>query len=58
MLLHSELVKTLAQADVKERFASQGFDTVGSTPKEFREHLKRETAKFAKIIKAAGIKAG
>ena len=55
--LHSELVKVLAQPDVKERFASQGLDTVGSTPEQFRDHLKRETAKFAKIIKTAGIKA-
>jgi len=55
--LHSELVKTLAQPDVKERFASQGLETVGSTPEQFREHIKRETAKYAKIIKAAGIKA-
>ena len=57
ILLHTQLVKTLAQADVRERFASQGLETVGSTPDEFREHLKRETVKFAKIIKTAGIKA-
>ena len=55
--LHAELVKTLDQPDVRERLASQGLDTVGSTPEEFREHLKRETAKFAKIIKSSGIKA-
>ena len=56
-LLHASLVKILAQPDVKERLASQGLETVGSTPEEFREHLKRETAKLAKIIKVAGIKA-
>jgi tripartite-type tricarboxylate transporter receptor subunit TctC len=55
-LLHAQLVKTLAQPDVRERFASQGLDTVGSTPEQLREHLKRETAKAAKIIKTAGIK--
>jgi tripartite-type tricarboxylate transporter receptor subunit TctC len=55
--LHTSLAKILAQADVRERFASQGLETVGSTPEQFREHLKRETAKFAKIIKVAGIKA-
>lgn len=55
-LLHAELVKTLAQSDVKERFASQGLETVGSTPEQFREHLQRETAKYAKVIKAVGIK--
>ncbi|HEV7802721.1 MAG TPA: tripartite tricarboxylate transporter substrate binding protein [Burkholderiales bacterium] len=56
MLLNAELVKMLAQPDVKERFASLGLDTVGSTPEEFREHLKRETANFSKLIKTAGIK--
>ncbi len=56
MKLHAELVKVLGQPDVKERFASQGLETVGSTPEQFREHLQRETAKFAKVIKAAGIK--
>ncbi len=55
--LHSELVKMLAQPDVRERFASQGLDVVGSTPEEFTEHIKREMAKWAKIIKAIGIKA-
>ena len=55
--LHADLVKVLSSPDVKERFANQGLETVGSTPAEFREHIKREAAKAAKIIKAAGIKA-
>ena len=55
--LHGELVKVLGQADVRERFASQGLDTVGSTPEQFREHLQKETAKYARVIKAAGVKA-
>ena len=55
-LLHGELVKVLALPDVKERFATMGLDTVGSTPAEFAEHLRTETARFAKVIKAAGIK--
>jgi tripartite-type tricarboxylate transporter receptor subunit TctC len=54
--LHAELVKALAQPDVKERFAALGLETVGSTPEQLREHMKRETANFAKVIKAAGIK--
>lgn len=55
--LHRELVKTLAQSDVRERFASQGLDTVGSTPDEFRAHIRNEQVKFAKIIKAIGLTA-
>ena len=55
-LLHGELVKVLALPDVKERFASMGVEPVGSTPADFAQHLKSETARFAKVIKAAGIK--
>jgi tripartite-type tricarboxylate transporter receptor subunit TctC len=54
--LHGELVKVLAQPDVKERFAGMGLDTVGSTPQALAQHIKSETARFAKVIAAAGIK--
>jgi tripartite-type tricarboxylate transporter receptor subunit TctC len=54
--LHAELVKVLAQPDVKERFASMGLDTVGSTPQALAQHIRSETARFAKVIAAAGIK--
>lgn len=55
--LHAELVKSTRQPDVKDRFASDGTQMVGSTPEEFTAMVKGETAKSAKIIKAAGIKA-
>ena len=54
--LHAELVKSTRQPDVKDRFASDGTQMVGSTPEEFAAMVKGETAKWAKIIKAAGIK--
>ncbi len=55
--LHSELVKVLADPDTKERLLSQGLDVVGSTPGEFTALIKSEQVKWAKIIRAAGIKA-
>lgn len=54
--LHAELVKITRQPDVKDRFASDGTQVVGSRPEEFAAVVKSETAKWAKIIKAAGIK--
>jgi tripartite-type tricarboxylate transporter receptor subunit TctC len=54
--LHTDLVKLLAQADVKERFVSQGLDTVGSTPDEFTKRIRDDTLKYAKLIKEVGIK--
>lgn len=54
--LHSDLIKVLNQADVKDRFASQGLDTVGSTPDDFKKLIREDTIKHAKLIKEVGIK--
>jgi tripartite-type tricarboxylate transporter receptor subunit TctC len=54
--LHDELVKALNAPDLKERLASQGLEVVGSSPEQFRQFIRSEQAKFAKIIKTAGIK--
>lgn len=39
----------------RERFAGLGVDPVGSSPAELKELLARETAKWSKVVKAAGI---
>ena len=54
--LHADLVKVLALPDVKDRFASQGLDTVGSSQDEFRARIRDDTLKYAKLIKEVGIK--
>lgn len=54
--LHAELAKVSQQADVKKRMASQGTDVSGSTPEEFRKMIQVESAKWANVIKTAGIK--
>jgi tripartite-type tricarboxylate transporter receptor subunit TctC len=35
----------------------QGAEVIGSTPEEFAAFLRSETARWGKVIKAAGIKA-
>jgi tripartite-type tricarboxylate transporter receptor subunit TctC len=55
-LLHAEMVKITQQADVKQRMSGQGTDLIGSTPEEFRKLIQVEAAKWAGVIKAAGIK--
>lgn len=55
--LNDEIVKILRQPDTKERLLAQGFDPIGSTPEEFAAYMKSETAKWAKVVKAAGAKA-
>jgi tripartite-type tricarboxylate transporter receptor subunit TctC/ABC-type nitrate/sulfonate/bicarbonate transport system substrate-binding protein len=54
--LREEAARVLDQPDVKERFAADGVAVVASTPAQFAEFLAAETAKYARIIQAAGIK--
>ena len=52
-----DVAKVLALTDVQERFATRGAVPKPSTPEEFDNFIRAETAKLGKIIKAAGIKA-
>jgi tripartite-type tricarboxylate transporter receptor subunit TctC len=54
--LHAELVKGLRAKDIGERLAAEGTDPVGSSPAEFGVYIQREIAKWAKVVKDAGIK--
>jgi tripartite-type tricarboxylate transporter receptor subunit TctC len=53
--LHGEIVRVLQAADVKGRLSGDGADPVGSSPEEFAAFLRAETAKWAKVVKDAGI---
>lgn len=55
--LYADLQKIYAQADMKERMATGGFEAIGSSPKEFAAYLDLEVARWEKVIRAAGIKA-
>jgi tripartite-type tricarboxylate transporter receptor subunit TctC len=57
MRLHDEIVKILAVPEVRARFSREGAETVGNTPEQFSAFIKSETLKYAKLIKAAGIRA-
>jgi len=54
--LNAEVVRILQLAELKNRLAQDGMTVVASTPEQFAEFLARETAKFTKVIEAAGIK--
>ena len=53
--LHEEVLRVLKLPDVRERMSSLGAEIVASTPEEFAGFLKADTAKWAKIVKSAGI---
>jgi tripartite-type tricarboxylate transporter receptor subunit TctC len=54
--LNGEIVRILNLPELKARLADDGMVVVASTPEQFAEFLARETAKFTKVIEAAGIK--
>src|SRR5215813_13910299 len=55
--LHRESAKILAQPDMQERLVTLGYDVVASTPEEFAIRIKTEIDMWAKVIRAANIKA-
>ena len=52
--LNTEVVKLLKAPATAKRMQELGLDTIASTPGEFADHLRRETEKWAKVVKAAG----
>jgi tripartite-type tricarboxylate transporter receptor subunit TctC len=54
--LHTEAVKAIKLPDVKERLDATGYDAIGTTPAEFGTFLRSEVDKWAKVVKAAGVR--
>ncbi|MDP2396989.1 MAG: tripartite tricarboxylate transporter substrate binding protein [Burkholderiales bacterium] len=54
--LHGQVVKMMAQPDVRSRIENLGFDIIASSPAEFAAQVKVEVDKWTKVVKAAGIK--
>jgi len=57
MKLNAAIVKALHDPAVKERFLSDGAETVGGTPEEFAALIGAELKKWGRVIKEAHIKA-
>jgi len=55
---NNEIDRIVQLPDVKERMAGDGLEPAGGSPERFREVLKREIAKWQKVVKIAGIKPG
>lgn len=54
--LSQETQRILQSAETKERLAAQGLEAIGSTPQRYDAHMRAELAKYARIVKSAGIK--
>jgi tripartite-type tricarboxylate transporter receptor subunit TctC len=55
--LHAEMMKIVKLPDVRERFAVQQAEVVGSTPAEFERFIAREIANWTAVARAGNIKA-
>jgi len=53
--LNAELGKAFAAADLRERLAASGIEPMTGTPEQFGNFIRSETARYAKVIKAANI---
>jgi tripartite-type tricarboxylate transporter receptor subunit TctC len=54
--LHAEFAQALASKDVQERLAAQSAEIVAAGPKAFGETIRRDTERWDRVVKTAGIK--
>lgn len=55
--LYRDIAQTLQTPDVRDKLAADGAEAVGSSPQEFTRMIRAELDKWAKVTKAAGLKA-
>ncbi len=54
--INAEMVKMIADPPFAQRLMELGSEPLSSTPAGLSEHMRRESDRWAKVIKAAGIK--
>jgi tripartite-type tricarboxylate transporter receptor subunit TctC len=50
-------VKVLGQPDVRDALGREGYEPIGDTPEQFAGLIRSELARYAKLVKLAGIQA-
>jgi tripartite-type tricarboxylate transporter receptor subunit TctC len=54
--LYRALADALASPDMRQRLAALGGEAVGLPPEQFGPMIKQEIAKWAKVVKDAGVR--
>jgi tripartite-type tricarboxylate transporter receptor subunit TctC len=54
--LNMEFNKLLAAPDMRQRLMDNGYEAVGGPPEKFGAHIQSEIAKWAPVVKRAGIR--
>ena len=48
-------MKVLGQPEVRDALGREGYEPIGDTPEQFAAVIKAEVARYAKLVRAAGI---
>jgi tripartite-type tricarboxylate transporter receptor subunit TctC len=54
--LNRQLVAIVTAREVREQLLQAGVEPIGSTPAQLADHIRSELAKWAKVIKTAGVR--
>jgi len=55
--VHADVTRVLQVPEVRQRLQEMGADVVANTPQQFAAFMEAESAKWAKVIREAGIRA-
>lgn len=55
--LNAEFIRAMNVPEVRKQIEASGYQVVGSTPAQLDAHLRTEIARWAKVVKAAGVTA-
>ena len=55
--VNADVIRIVSSPELKERLKAEGSDPVGNTPEQYAAFLRSEVAKWARVIKFAGVKA-
>ena len=54
--VHADVVKVLAEPELRNKISEMGADVVGNSPEEFGAWMRAESAQWAEVIKSANIR--
>ena len=54
--INADMNRVMKLPDIQEKFAAQFLYPLGGTPEQFAAHMRSEMARYAKVVKDAGIK--
>ena len=55
--LHADIVQVVRGRDMEERLTKDGAEVIASTPDEFARFIREEIDRYARIVKASGLRA-